>query len=394
MGLEERKTIEAFQQERLPQLEQSILDAAGYKVELEVDWDAIAAQGIKDEILDIWQSIYFEPLIEALKAVKTDDQVAEALASKLKKVAIRCTGENTLSTGSYKPEFSDGLLSIDDRLCNYGEVKMRATRIQKLLEVIAEVSPQKTPKERVAEEMGKLKSGSIANVFSALQAVKIKSQSHPAIAMPWLTLSLTSGNNIEGYLLDYPLGTRNDMDCVLMISQREGKLMYVRIANIEAVTVNVGSAYSADLDEKSLVEAKGEVVKALAFDQLKINPAKIPGKMQVKRQVIALEQVLSDKIGKEVLIEIPWSILPDTEATIIAVSLILNGIQNVIDQKLANDAAFEAIKEKIGKIGIKLGDLKQVTLKDGLLSICVQMVNGEIDCLNEEKLSKMINNVL
>jgi len=299
-----------------------------------------------------------------------------------------------LSTGSYKPEFSDGLLSIDDRLCNYGEVKMRATRIQKLLEVIAEVSPQKTPKERVAEEMGKLKSGSIANVFSALQAVKIKSQSHPAIAMPWLTLSLTSGNNIEGYLLDYPLGTRNDMDCVLMISQREGKLMYVRIANIEAVTVNVGSAYSADLDEKSLVEAKGEVVKALAFDQLKINPAKIPGKMQVKRQVIALEQVLSDKIGKEVLIEIPWSILPDTEATIIAVSLILNGIQNVIDQKLANDAAFEAIKEKIGKIGIKLGDLKQVTLKDGLLSICVQMVNGEIDCLNEEKLSKMINNVL
>lgn len=393
MGLEERKAIEAFKRDRLPQLEQFILEAAGFKVELEIDWEAIAAQGIRNRFLEIWQSIDFSPLIEALKAVNTDEPVAQALRSNLKKVAVVCTGQATLSTGSYEPDFKDGMLTIDDRLCNYDDVKTRAERIQKLLEVVLEIAPPKTPQERVAEEMAKLESVGVADVFLALQ--RLKHRSRGTAAMPRLTLSLHSGNTVEGYLLDFRLGTQGTQRCVLMMNQRDGKLTYVRLDGIDAVAVHTASAFSVSyLDENALVEAKGEVVKALAFGRLKINPAKIPGKMQVVRRASDLAQTLTDKLGKELKLDVPWEELPKTEAMTVGVSLILDGIQNVMEQYLTDEVASEAIKEKIKTIRIVIGEQKQVILKDGLLSVCVQITEGNIDFLAEENLREMMNNVL
>ena len=46
MGLEERKAVDQFQKEHFGQIEQNIQNEFGSKIELEVNWDSITAQGL------------------------------------------------------------------------------------------------------------------------------------------------------------------------------------------------------------------------------------------------------------------------------------------------------------------------------------------------------------
>jgi len=128
MGLAERRALRAFQDERYPALKQE-LDAAAHKnVLLEVDWDSLAADDYADSYGDFFHKIYFLPLIEAFKAIAFDQMGQEALASGLKKVVIRNTGQSETS-------FQDGVLLLDlSSISNVDYWEDRKNSWQKLLE--------------------------------------------------------------------------------------------------------------------------------------------------------------------------------------------------------------------------------------------------------------------
>ncbi|MCS6814778.1 MAG: hypothetical protein NZ772_14585 [Cyanobacteria bacterium] len=88
MGLAERRAVKAFQDNKLPALKQEIDAAAGFEVNLEVNWDAIAKEDQAHMYEEAFLKVYFKPLIEALKAICIDDLGKEALRDGLKKVVI------------------------------------------------------------------------------------------------------------------------------------------------------------------------------------------------------------------------------------------------------------------------------------------------------------------
>jgi hypothetical protein len=133
MGLAERRIIQNFQTNELPDLQKRVDEAAGHNVPVEVHWDKLAPEGESHLYVASWKSVYFEPLIDALKAVGKDDLGREALKTGLHKVVI----ENT--RGYYYPDewakLEGGTLTLDhDPISNAGDVEARTTRLVTVIE--------------------------------------------------------------------------------------------------------------------------------------------------------------------------------------------------------------------------------------------------------------------
>ncbi len=111
MGLAERRSIKAFQDTQLPAFQQKITDAVGLEVPVEVNWDSLALEGESHLYDECWPKVYFEPLIDGLKAVGRDEMGKEALQGSLKKIVIQNT------TGAYYGDrwasFENGVLTLD-----------------------------------------------------------------------------------------------------------------------------------------------------------------------------------------------------------------------------------------------------------------------------------------
>lgn len=133
MGLAERKAIKEFETNNYPDLAKRVVDAAGYNLEIEVKWEELETPDTPTSNYEYnFTSIYFEPLIEALKKIAVDDMGKSALKEGLKKVILRDTSDNfDLSVFT----FEDGVLNIDfGSHLNASDIESKVDAIQQLLE--------------------------------------------------------------------------------------------------------------------------------------------------------------------------------------------------------------------------------------------------------------------
>lgn len=88
MGLAERRALKEFQDSSFPELQRKIVEAAGFDVELEIEWDSVAEDGYSHMYSENLPKVYFEPLIEALGQITADDMGKDALKEGLEKIVI------------------------------------------------------------------------------------------------------------------------------------------------------------------------------------------------------------------------------------------------------------------------------------------------------------------
>ncbi len=128
MGLAERRAVKQFETEKLPTLQADIDHVAGFNVPIEINWDAIAANGYADQYNEFFYKVYFLPLLEALKSICIDDLGKEALKDGLKKVIV--TNES-----SSHPNFTSGILKLPyNSVANIDYWMERKKNIQTVLE--------------------------------------------------------------------------------------------------------------------------------------------------------------------------------------------------------------------------------------------------------------------
>lgn len=133
MGLAERRAAAEFEKTMYPAIKQSIVDAAGFEVPVDVDWPSLSKDGIQDQYKVVWPKVYFEPLIVALKNICIDDMGKEALKGALKGIKILNSKDN--SSATYWATFDGGTITLEhDPYCNVNDSKDRAASLQKLLE--------------------------------------------------------------------------------------------------------------------------------------------------------------------------------------------------------------------------------------------------------------------
>ncbi|SIS47480.1 hypothetical protein SAMN05421766_102135 [Zobellia uliginosa] len=148
MGLKEKRIIKAFQNDLYPALEAEINKAAGYVVPMDIKWDTLMEDRFSHIYHNTFPKIYFQPLIEAFKAICIDEMGVELLQAGLKKVII--VNENNEHSLGKAITFEEGVLKIDHSpVINADNVEDKANRIIELLEnkleEFAETSADKAP---------------------------------------------------------------------------------------------------------------------------------------------------------------------------------------------------------------------------------------------------------
>ena len=73
MGLAERRALKEYQEQEFIKLVDQIQRVAGFDVELDVEWDALAEDGMSHMYSENLTKVYFTPLIEGLQAITVDD---------------------------------------------------------------------------------------------------------------------------------------------------------------------------------------------------------------------------------------------------------------------------------------------------------------------------------
>ena len=132
MGLAERRGVERFKNDEYPGWKSRIDEAAGFEVPVEVAWEELAVADYADSYADFFPKVYFQPLVDALRAVAADDIGKSALRAGLSKILIRNTGGFYSTSGI---SFAGGVLTFDHQPhANIGYGVEREKGLQRALE--------------------------------------------------------------------------------------------------------------------------------------------------------------------------------------------------------------------------------------------------------------------
>lgn len=111
MGLAEKKACRDFQQNRMNALQEQLNKAAGFDIELEVNWDTLLKDKYAHLYDEAWPKVYFHPLIKAFKEMCADEFARDIIKENLEKVVI----QNYSSNYAYDrfAEFKKGVLTLN-----------------------------------------------------------------------------------------------------------------------------------------------------------------------------------------------------------------------------------------------------------------------------------------
>ena len=112
MGLAERRATKDFQENIFPELQTALNEAAGFEVNIEVDWSSIAEDGMSHLYDSAWSKVFFNPVVEGFKEICTDNSGSDALKESLTKISL-CNASD--GYGEEAVSFDNGILKIDHK---------------------------------------------------------------------------------------------------------------------------------------------------------------------------------------------------------------------------------------------------------------------------------------
>lgn len=136
MGLKEQRALEQFQDNSYDDLKKKIDEAAGFEVEIEVEWDKLVEEDMSHMLEENLPQVYFEPIIVGFQKICIDQRGRQALKKNLQKIVI--TNEAGYTSPDSAINFDEGVLTIDHTPnTNISDVESRALRIEEVLSNIA-----------------------------------------------------------------------------------------------------------------------------------------------------------------------------------------------------------------------------------------------------------------
>ncbi|QCW05070.1 hypothetical protein [Natrinema pallidum] len=131
MNLKNKRKVKQFEEEELPSLKESMDDAAGFEVDLDIEWESLIDERVNDDLwFEGWTKVYFQPTIDAFEAICSDELGREALQADLESIVFR---NEAGMTGDIS--YEDGVLTVDKEPCtNMDKVDERTESIVTLLE--------------------------------------------------------------------------------------------------------------------------------------------------------------------------------------------------------------------------------------------------------------------
>ncbi|AFO57641.1 MULTISPECIES: hypothetical protein [unclassified Natrinema] len=131
MELGHKRKVKEFEDDEMPSLTESLDDAAGFEVDLDIEWESLIDERVDEELwFEGWTKVYFQPTIDAFASICRDELGQEALQADLESVVFK---NKAGMTGDIS--YEDGVLTVDKEPCtNMDKVDKRTESIVSVLE--------------------------------------------------------------------------------------------------------------------------------------------------------------------------------------------------------------------------------------------------------------------
>ena len=131
MNLNNKRKVKQFEEEEMPSLKESMDDAAGFEVDLDIEWESLIDERVDEALwFEGWTKVYFQPTTDAFASICSDELGQEALQADLESVVFK---NEAGMTGDIS--YEDGVLTVDKEPCtNMDKVDKRTESIVSLLE--------------------------------------------------------------------------------------------------------------------------------------------------------------------------------------------------------------------------------------------------------------------
>lgn len=132
MGLKEKLSIKAFQENKYGQLVNEISAIAGFEPGWDIDWNSLAVEGQGSLYNEGFTKIYFQPVKKAFSKIVKSELGKESLKASLQTIVIRNQNDNYSPQSAYS--FENGILTIDHSpVTNIDEVDDRTDYLTEML---------------------------------------------------------------------------------------------------------------------------------------------------------------------------------------------------------------------------------------------------------------------
>lgn len=128
MGLAEKRKAEAIKTEKLPQFESQLNEAAGYPINVEIDWNSFTA--FDEYPLTRLENFVFSDVLGFVKKICSDDMGKEALQDAMTTIHIK----NTDQDSEYNVELKDKCLYLTEQLTGGAFSNHRTDMLVKFIE--------------------------------------------------------------------------------------------------------------------------------------------------------------------------------------------------------------------------------------------------------------------
>lgn len=370
MGIAERKAASQFEESVYPKLKKEIDAAAHFEVPVEVDWATLAIDASEHLYEEAWTKVYFTPLIGALKAIAVDELGREVLRGALKRVVLQ--NVSGAYSGSSMVRFQDGVLTLDHApTTNVDDIGDRQEAIRKALEAAPE-EDSAAPEDPLAAFLSWNARG-VDGLLHVLQRIFWRQQAGIPLLLPRMTLLLRSGRSVTGIMREI-LEDRREGRAALVYVPRESGIPYE-----EAVIVPVGTIEAISIQD------------APAFGALRRDAPPIPSQLQLRRRLAALETQLRGLLETAVTVKLSPE-APTSAADLRSLGFLTDRTREVLEALGKDKIGRAALREKVQRIHLSVGEDSSVTLADHALTL----VNGRrpVDWQTRQELEQAVQSAL
>lgn len=229
-----------------------------------------------------------------------------------------------------------------------------------------------------SDRLNALPARTVADVLAKLAELRQRAKrGAPNADVPQIVLTLRSGREIAGWLLDL-LDDRTYPTVLLRAVPTDRNapvdIVYVPVAGIEAVTIRDAEAFAAPLSfgfhgSRAVADTEPD--------------APVPTKLELRRTVAAMGESLASATGSPLSATV---VLPDGEtpdAILSRLSRATTLLGTILREQIADDLGRDAVTSKVQAIELSPAtDGLNVSLHDNTLRVAVPSRYGESDLKN------------
>lgn len=240
------------------------------------------------------------------------------------------------------------------------------------------------------------KAASVVSLLQQLTDIQKRREQGEELTVPSVTLHLTSGRELIGYVLD--LVTSESGGSVVLqtqIEQAKPRVVYTELSKIEAVGFfqKPPKPMVKSRNSNPFIERKPAVSAAPAKNDRTERPkvvAVAASELDVQKNIFALQSVFSCLMDTSLSVNVSWRGMVKDSRSLHAIKTTLNILRECFSELASASMRREGLRDNLKQIELQNSEIVDLSIESGVLIIRAPFAQGKIPYSSSQALIALI----